>query len=85
MDARKREKAWAADGAGSVMPAALATGGLFCVATHHRPDQHSGRGEEGMERLLLSTFWFSAYRSLGDTQKKLNLGVASGILFRESV
>lgn len=60
----EREKAWAADGAGSVMPAALATGGLFCVATHHHPDQHSGQGEEGMERLLLSMSWFSAYRSL---------------------
>ena len=33
----EREKAWAADGAGSVMPATLATGGLFCVATHHPP------------------------------------------------
>ena len=42
MDARKREKAWAADGAGSVMPAALATGGLFCDWWHcalcHLPD-----------------------------------------------
>ena len=38
----EREKAWAADGAGSVMPAALATGGLFCDWWHcvlcHLPD-----------------------------------------------
>lgn len=64
MDAKEREKAWAADGVASVTPAALATGRLFYVVTHHYSDQHSRRGEEGMERLLLSMSRFSAYCSL---------------------
>lgn len=36
MDARKREKAWAADGGGISNASCLGHRGLFCVATHHR-------------------------------------------------
>lgn len=48
-----------------------------------------------MERLLLSMSGFSSYCTLlvmwlvecggGNTQKKLNPGIVSGVLFRESI
>lgn len=48
MDAREREKAWAADGAGSVTPAPLATGRLFCDHTPLlRPTQRVRGGRYG--------------------------------------